>query len=249
MFFQILISLASALYLPNMKKEDLEGKTIAYYPGSFDPIHLGHQNNINETLKHVDYVLIYPSFDSQEKKKHTSQKFRFEIMKKLYDKNPRIIWTDQTPGEMQKFFKFFQNVKFWGIMGSDRALQMCAKTDDKERQKYLSLYMKGIDFENPPEFLKQKWNAVKDKFTNGEYGVVSVFKAEKMIVSKREEDDLTPLQGKVGDMPVAFVIENQDFIEASSTKVRNAVKEGKSIKDMVEPSIEEMVKKEYGKKE
>jgi cytidyltransferase-like protein len=240
MFFKILVSFACALYLPNMKKDDLEGKTIAYYPGSFDPIHLGHQNNIQESLKHVDYVLIYPSYDSKEKKKHTPQHARFEMIKTLYHNNPRVIWTDQTPGQMQELFKPLKNVVFWGIVGSDRALQMQGKSDE-ERKKYLSIWMQGVDFKNLPEHLKGKEN----KFTEGEYGVVSVFKAQQLILSTRKGDDLTPLNGKVGNMPIAFVIESKDHEDASSTKVRKAVKDKASIKGMVGPEIEEMVQQNY----
>lgn len=233
------LSICFALYLPDMKKEDFKDKTIAYYPGSFDPIHLGHQNNINETLKYVDYVIVYPAADGRKIKKQTQQ-FRFDLMKTLYQDHPRVIWTDQMPYDIQEFFREIKNVHFYGVVGSDRALEAHNKPENK-RKKYFSVWMSGLDFRNLPEHFKGK----EDLFTKGEYGAVSVFKAEKIILSKREQDDLIPLHGKLGDIPIAFIIESQDYKNASSTKVREAAKKGESLTGLVDPKIEEMVKENY----
>ena len=56
----------------NVLDKVLDDKTVCFYMGAFDPIHLGHEQVVKEGLKNADYVIIYPS--------HGTSKFSLKIM-------------------------------------------------------------------------------------------------------------------------------------------------------------------------
>lgn len=71
--FVLFLTSAQALVLEDLIKEGklqetLTHKKIGYYIGSFDPLHLGHQDTAQIPLKEklVDYVLIFPNWGGDD---------------------------------------------------------------------------------------------------------------------------------------------------------------------------------------
>lgn len=62
---------------------------IAVYPGSFDPLHIGHLTFINETLKSklADKIIVVPTKDYWNKKINTSIEDRLKDIKTIKNKN------------------------------------------------------------------------------------------------------------------------------------------------------------------
>jgi nicotinic acid mononucleotide adenylyltransferase len=68
---------------------------------------------------------------------------------------------------------------------------------------------------------------------------------ESFIVALREGDDLTPLKEKVGKRAILAVIASENERTLSSTAVKKALKQRKSINSMVSHPVIEIIEK-YG---
>ncbi len=64
-------------------------KKVAVFPGSFDPVTIGHIDIINRGLPLFDHVIIGIGINSQKKYLFPLEK-RIEWLKKIYDYEPRI---------------------------------------------------------------------------------------------------------------------------------------------------------------
>lgn len=91
----IYASIAHALVLEDLVKDGklestLSQKKIGYYIGSFDPLHLGHEDVVNQILEQnlCDYVLIYPAWGGDEYKNRTDVKIRLEMLFAAFQKHP-----------------------------------------------------------------------------------------------------------------------------------------------------------------
>ena len=98
---------------------------IGIYPGSFDPIHLGHTKIVNEILerKIVDKVLIVPTGDYWNKNVIASLEDRIN-MAKLFS-NDRIL-VEEKDNSIKATYDFlktkereFKNDELWLILGGD----------------------------------------------------------------------------------------------------------------------------------
>jgi pantetheine-phosphate adenylyltransferase len=67
---------------------------LAIYPGSFDPVTLGHEDIARRTLRLADRVLLAVAETSTQPKKHlfTVQE-RVELLKAVFEEDPRIDCT------------------------------------------------------------------------------------------------------------------------------------------------------------
>ena len=127
--------------------QTLKGAKVGYYIGSFDPIHLGHQNVIEQALQsgHVDYVLIYPAPGGDSFKDRTSLPLRQKMIAALYQDHPKVLFTYWTPKELQdRFSPLSSALEVVGMIGSDVVTETFMGPDKELSEKYRSAFMRGI---------------------------------------------------------------------------------------------------------
>lgn len=221
----------------NLLEKTLRNKKVGYYLGSFDPLHLGHQEVVKKALESnlCDYVLIYPAWGGDQYKNRTNLSVRLEMLFATFADNPSVIVTKLNPGELQEALMEDTNVliegkptvkskikgaKYIGLLGSDAALDT-----DKDGKKR-SVFMRGIK--------------VPDKYKEHTAGGVVAIPVEGFIVNVRASESIKELKGKLGELPILKVIET-DLESRSSTIVRAAVKKGKDIDQLVNPCVKEII--------
>lgn len=68
-----------------------DGPTIAIYPGSFDPITLGHEDLVRRTLRMADRVVVAVAHTATQSKRGLfSVEERVEIIREVFDGDPRV---------------------------------------------------------------------------------------------------------------------------------------------------------------
>ena len=66
-------------------------EVVAVYPGSFDPITLGHEDVARRTLRLCDTLIIAVAHHATQSKRHLfSVEERLELMKLVYADEPRV---------------------------------------------------------------------------------------------------------------------------------------------------------------
>jgi nicotinic acid mononucleotide adenylyltransferase len=218
-------------------------KKIGYYIGSFDPLHKGHEAVAKLPIQQglCDYVLIFPAWGGDEYKSRVDVRHRLEMIYSVFADHPSVIVTKLSPKELQQALTCpdeskvindkpavksrILGVEFIGMVGSDTALSLQAN------DKALSTFMKGIQ--------------IPEKYYEQTVGGVIALPVNQFIVSQREGDDLTPLEGKIGDRPIIAVLENKSGHALSSTAVKKTMNEKQSIDEMVSPSVREIMTREH----
>ncbi len=248
------VTSAQALVLEDLIKdgklqETLSNKKVGYYIGSFDPLHLGHQDTAQIPLDQnlVDYVLIFPNWGGDNFKNRAPIEARLEMLFSVFKDHPHIIVTKLSPKEMQEHLTLpdpshsiaekpavtpaFTDVKFIGIIGSDTANKLAIPQEDpkkeEERKKHLSVYMRGIQ--------------ITDKHARDTAGGVIALPIDAFIVAQREGDDLSALKGKVDDRTILSMIQSKAHPHASSTLVKKTLKAGQSVDHMVDPGVLQII--------
>ncbi len=148
---------AQALVLEDLIRDEALEKTIAhkkvgYYIGSFDPLHLGHQDTALIPIQKglVDYVLIMPNWGGDSYKNRAPIEERLKMVFAVFKDNPHVIVTKLTPQEMQsKLTKpddshtisekpvvktAFEGTDFIGIIGSDTARKLAVSSEDPQKE-------------------------------------------------------------------------------------------------------------------
>ena len=98
---------------------------IGIYPGSFDPIHLGHIKIVNEILKSktVDKVLIVPTGDYWNKNVVADLKDRIDMIKLFSSDTILVEEKDNNVKATYDFLKLkekeFKGDELWLILGGD----------------------------------------------------------------------------------------------------------------------------------
>ncbi|MCH9631706.1 MAG: nicotinate-nucleotide adenylyltransferase [Chlamydiae bacterium] len=209
-----------------MKK--LSGKTVGYYSGSFDPIHLGHQYVIENVLGkgYVDYVLIYPAPGGDHFKSRSELALRQKMIASLYQDNPQVLFTHWSPKQLQDNFSQVE-AEVVGIIGSDIVTEKLMGPDAATNEKYSKVFMRGIP--------------LKENHFYDTVGAVKALKADSFIVALRGNVDLSYLGGKIYDRPIRGFIFSEDM---SSTKVREAVRCGGDVKQMVSLPVQQIIEQE-----
>jgi nicotinate-nucleotide adenylyltransferase len=70
---------------------------VAFFGGSFDPVHIGHVEVVNEALKHldIDKLFITPAYLSPFKaKSYASASLRLKWIKKVFNSNDKVQVVD-----------------------------------------------------------------------------------------------------------------------------------------------------------
>lgn len=238
-------SFASALVLEELvEKNQLEAtfehKKIGYYIGSFDPLHLGHEQVVEEILNKelCDYVLIYPAWGGDIYKNRTDVTIRLEIIYSSFQHHPKVIVTKMNPQDLQKTLtvdtpqrtindkptvkNFTPEAEFIGIIGSDAAL------DTVKDKKRLSVFMEGIK--------------IPEKYKENTLGGIIALPVHSFIVSQRQGDNLDSLEGKIGSRPILHIVQTK-YPGMSSSKIKALLKEGKSISGFISSGVLDIIQK------
>jgi cytidyltransferase-like protein len=219
-------SLKAAVLDENFDLTTLQGKKVGYYIGSFDPIHLGHQEVVEKSLQYVDFVLIYPAPGGDTFKNRTPWPLRLKMIASVYQANPKVLFTYWTPKELQD--KFPREIEVIGIIGSDVVNENLMGPDAVLSEKYNKVFMRGLP--------------LPEKHLENTIGALMALKANSFIVAKR---DSTELSENINDRPVVAFFQSQ---EISSTMVRNAIREKREFEQWLAFPIQALIKQErlYG---
>lgn len=223
----------------NILYQTLAGKRIGFYIGSFDPLHLGHQETAQLLLqkKLCDYVLIYPAWGGDQYKKRALIADRLEMLFAVFADDPHIIVTRLGPAALQQLLTHpddtrqvndkptvkpaFINTQFIGVIGSDVALSL------SKNEEALLPFMQGL-------VVPEKYEA----HTIG--GIISLPVAE-FIISQRAGDDVTTLNSKLGNRPIITIINSEATDSHSSTTVKKALQRGQPLNRLLSPNVEKII--------
>lgn len=235
---------AFALVLEDLPQDKLHqllsGKRIGFYIGSFDPIHKGHEqlveNIINQDL--VDYCLVYPAWGGDEYKNRADVNVRLDMLFGLYKDNSSVIVTRLTPIQLQKRLTVdapynisgkpavessIKDTQYIGILGSDTALDTVA---DKKK---LSVFMRGVK--------------IPEKYHENTIGGIIALPVTNFVVSLREGDNIDTLGNMIGDRKIIATIKPTNNT-ASSTIARNKIKQGEDVSGLLSPEVVKIIEHE-----
>jgi nicotinic acid mononucleotide adenylyltransferase len=229
----------------------LHGKRVGYYTGSFDPIHRGHMGFAEGVIEagYCDYVLIVPAWGGDGYKERAPVSMRLEMQQALFAQHPRIIVTNLSPLAVQQALTKIipdqtirgypaveaedDGVEFIGLIGSDTALNLAMPAsndqDEVNRRKRLQVFMRGV--------------SIPEKHAETTIGSIMALPVFRFIVGLRDGDDLGVLNGVVGDRPIAKIYKNEQARQASSTLVKQRLREGESVGDLLDPQVLDIIHK------
>jgi len=225
-FLCLCFSAAYGLYLEQINGNSLKSARIAYFPGSFDPFHLGHMALVDDVLTKdlADYVLVYALPDSDQTKKRTPHPIRLSMLHALYEKHPKVLITKLMPADMQDLLTpLFGDAKFSVIVGSD-IIQTYFKTS-----QYDGVWMKGLPIRK-----------TSPEHANTSTGAIMAIPADEVIAFNREGDDLSYLKGTYKNRPTTLLTTKANT-DLSSTKARTAIKQKESLVEMVAPEVQKII--------
>lgn len=243
----LIFSPAKALVLENLitsgaLESTLSDKRVGYYVGSFDPLHLGHEEvaSLSVNKGFCDYVLIYPAWGGDSYKQRINIALRHDMVFSAFADHPTIIVTRLAPQEMQRHLTkvtdkknargktlvepAFPGLTFIGIVGSDTAMAIANAPDS------LRAFMRGI--------------RVSDKYHNHTIGGLMALPAQSFIVSMRSGDDISSLENNIADRPITEVFTSDNERGLSSTQIRKNIQAGDSIDTMVSPGILKIIEEQ-----
>lgn len=237
---------AYALVLEDLVSQDklvsiLSNKKVGYYIGSFDPLHLGHEELARAPIEKgfCDYVIVYPSWGNDTYKKRIALEDRLKMLFSVFEKHPWVIVTKLSPRRLQdtltvsthgdKTEAAFPGTEFIGIIGSDIAIEV------NSNQEVLQRFMRGI--------------RIPDKWAEHTIGGNMVLPVSRFIVSIRNGEDISALNGKLSDRTIMATIQNEKASTISSTTVKKALQTNLSVKNLLSSAVETIIQegKHYSK--
>lgn len=230
LFIGTFSTMQAAILDENFDLNQIKGKKLGYYIGSFDPIHLGHQHVIDTALRenHVDFVLIYPAPGGDIFKNRNELHLRQKMIASIYKDNPKVLLTYWSPKQLQdNFEEVAKDVNVVGIIGSDVITEKFYGSDKELGEKYLKVFMRGMP--------------LAEKHFEDTAGALVALKANSFLIALRGNIDLSFLKGYVNDRPIAGYIQSKN---ESSTQVRNAIINGESIETLVDAAVEKIIREE-----
>jgi nicotinic acid mononucleotide adenylyltransferase len=219
-------------------EETLSNKKVGYYVGSFDPLHLGHEDVANLPIQNglCDYVLIYPAWGGDNYKKRVGINLRHDMVFSAFADHPKVIVTRLSPQDMQRYLTkpsaqqspegkpmievAIPGLEFIGIVGSDTALAI-------SKPEAARPFLTGLQ--------------VPEKYHNSTLGGLMALPAKTFIVAMRTGDDISSLNNSIIDRPIIAVIQSEKEQSLSSTRVKKALKAGEAIGRMVSPGVAKII--------
>ncbi len=196
-------------------------KRLGIYGGSFNPIHIGHiraANAFYDEMK-LDELIIIPTAVSPFKADSDNDPYeRLKMAKAAFENDERNITVSDY--EIEKGGKSYTYLTLEHFSLPDTELFFLMGTD-----MLLSLG----DWKNPDIILK----------------LATVCHARRENIDPETEKAIEEARSRYEKEYNAKIIDlvSEPF-EISSTEIRNAVKEGKSISNLVSPEVEEIIKKD-----
>jgi hypothetical protein len=114
----------------------------------------------------------------------------------------------------------FKGAVFIGVTGTDTALAY--KSSDASK-----IFLKGIQ--------------ITDKYKDHTVGGIIALPADSFIIAIREGDDVASLNGMNAGRPIVATIQSEKSKGVSSTAIKKALKDHKSIDDLVSPGISKII--------
>jgi nicotinic acid mononucleotide adenylyltransferase len=183
---------------------------------------MGHITVIKTVLekKLVDYVLVYALPESDTSKNRAPIIFRFAMLESIFVNHPNVLITKLPPAEMQNLLMpFFKDIQFSVVQGSDVINQYINNT------KYDGLWMRGLPIKD-----------FKPEHANTSLGAIMAIPAKQVIAFNRAGEDLSYVGNRYKNRPLT-IINSTSNADLSSTKVREAVQQGKSLADVIPPEV------------
>jgi nicotinic acid mononucleotide adenylyltransferase len=205
---------------------ELKGKTICYYPGSFDPPHKGHEYIAREVVRRgfCDFSLAFAVWGDDRYKKRTDTKCRIEMLFSLFANDPNVIVTERNPIQLQNALAEC-GAKFVGLIGSDAALFYAS------REKDLREFMSGIRIDE---------NDGRNDVSRGDVFIP----ADSFVVSDRKGFDFPPDKMPDGRKIIGR-LDTSETYPISSEEIRKAIRAGGDSKSVLSGSVVELVNR-YG---
>lgn len=149
-------------------------KKICFFGGTFNPVHKGHINLVNEIKKTIepDLVVVVPNGIPPHKALGASAFHRFEMVKNAFCKTENVLVSDyelkkETPSytweTLTHFKEIYSDSEFFFIMGMDNLYDIKTWKHPEKICKLATLVFYGRDHfpknENEVMFLKKNYNA------------------------------------------------------------------------------------------
>lgn len=231
----------------------LSYKKVGYYVGSFDPLHLGHDDVANLPIQQglCDYVLIYPAWGGDDNyKKRVDIKLRQDMVFSAFADHPRVIVTRLSPQDMQRHLTNPREQK------SSNIIPLVRTTQGLEGKPLVEVALKGLEFigiigsdtalsfQGNPKAVCALLTGIQipEKYHNHSLGGLMAFPGASFIVAMRTGDDISPLNNHIIDRPIIAVIKSEKEQALSSTGVKKALKNGESIDTMVSLGVAKIIK-------
>lgn len=227
-FFSLIFGFLPSRLLEEIAVQELIGKKIGYYAGSFDPLHKGHEELIEKALQWVDRVILYPVPGGDSLKLNRSPfEVRMEMVKSVYHSHPKVLLTYLTPFQLQQKLLnpiLTGQIQWTALFGSDIVIDHWNNPDRVKKQKAEERFMQGI--------------VLPEEHRTTTLGAIWALKASAFLIFRRAEDGLTLAKFEdgmfAGRLVTALLTPSDAVIAISSTKVKKAVKAGALIEEITE---------------
>jgi len=200
---------------------------IALYGGSFDPVHIGHlriAEDIRETFS-IEKVIFIPAYHSPLKPGSRALAEDRLNMLKLSIKNNQFFDFDDIEIKRKGKSYTIDTILYY-----------------KKKIGYTPVFIVGTDafltlhlWKEPFRLLKNANFIVAGRDKTSFYEVVEYIKDYFPFVKLRSDTDIPK------DEPSNVFYSDMRRLDISSTEIRNRIKEGKSIKYLVLPEVEEYI--------
>ncbi len=188
----------SAIELKEKHKTSLQNARLCFYPGTFDPLHKGHENVIDRSLgKFCDYILIYPSWGKDPYKLNKSSlSQRQKTLNRTYAGHPEVLLTKMSPKELHEFF--IDRTDFTFLIGSDVA-------------KWL---VPGVK-------MSHEYGTGKKPTHNNNWGGYVALHAENFVIFLRNDDEAKDFGRELMGKKILEIVDSpKEMKEISSTKIK-----------------------------
>jgi cytidyltransferase-like protein len=196
----------------------LDGKKIAYFNGSFDPFHKGHEAVVNALKNHADFILIYVN-DGQSSRKpnRLPKKFRQQMVNDLYHDDPLVLTTSHDGYTLQSLLGSLKDTEFVAAVGADVIDEM------KDHPDVDKIYHRGT------KLLPHEGRTSK--------AAMFVIKTEKFLAFQR---DGKKLPKKLFDRNIVAVDIKTPNI--SATQIRENLRKNNVISHLVSKPVENIIR-------